>query len=393
MGFIHRAARIGGILTLSSLGVFLAGEGVARAFELAPPPRGDSKILRVVTGRASEAQAPGVGRVLKPGTEESHVYVDRRGLERRVTYRINSVGIRDREVGREKPEGLFRVCAVGDSFTFGTAIEVEETWPKALERALRRDLATPDVEVLNCGLEALNLPQQAALLANRIVHLEPDLVVLCVYINDASGRGIQPPELPVRLRSRMEWVSKLGLTSGVWAAGEELNAAQRRMMSLRRSSHLADFCAHRLYRALYGSVKEESYRRDWSPGSEGHEAARAALRRIRDLARDEGFPVHVVMYPVICDLGADYPYRAEHGVVGGMCAELGLAFTDLLEALVGRHRSELQAHEHDAHPNGTANELVASYLAPELLPSIALASAAAGPDRLHPTARAAGRER
>lgn len=372
MGLVRRTARIGAALSLSTLTVLVAGEGIVRVFHLAPPPRGANKILRVVTARASETRAPGVGRVLKPGTEESHVYVDRRGDERSVTYRINSLGLRDREVAREKPEGVFRICAVGDSFTFGTAIDVEETWPKALERLLRQNLESDRVEVLNCGLEGLNLPQQAALLANRIVKLEPDLVILCVYINDASGRGIRPPELPDGVRRRGAWVTRLGLTSGVWAAGEECDDAQRRTMRLRRASHLADFCAYRLYRALYGSVKEESYRRDWSPGSSGHEAARTALERIRDLGSASEFPVHVVMYPVLTSLGASYPYRGEHAIVAGLCTELSLEFTDLTEALAGEDASELHAHEHDAHPNGRANQLVANYLAPRLAPAVVL---------------------
>jgi hypothetical protein len=43
---------------------------------------------------------------------------------------INSHGLRDREFPLTKPTRTFRILALGDSFTYGYAIKLEETYVK-----------------------------------------------------------------------------------------------------------------------------------------------------------------------------------------------------------------------------------------------------------------------
>ena len=53
------------------------------------------------------------------------------------TARINAFGFRDVEVAERAPPGRLRVLALGDSFTFGWGVELEDTWVKRVEAALR----------------------------------------------------------------------------------------------------------------------------------------------------------------------------------------------------------------------------------------------------------------
>ena len=50
--------------------------------------------------------------------------------------RINSDGFRDKNYSIEKPNGVFRIVAIGDSLTFGFGVESEESYPKVLEKNL-----------------------------------------------------------------------------------------------------------------------------------------------------------------------------------------------------------------------------------------------------------------
>lgn len=62
---------------------------------------------------------------------------------------INSFSARGPEVAVPKPEGKFRVLALGDSVTFGLFVNSEEAWPHQLESELQQEI--PGTEVINAG--------------------------------------------------------------------------------------------------------------------------------------------------------------------------------------------------------------------------------------------------
>jgi hypothetical protein len=71
-------------------------------------------------------------------------------FEDQAWYRINRQGIRDRrEFAILKPAGVYRIAALGDSSTFGMAVEEEDTWPRLLESELAGRRAR---EVINFGV-------------------------------------------------------------------------------------------------------------------------------------------------------------------------------------------------------------------------------------------------
>ena len=53
-----------------------------------------------------------------------------------VSIRTNTKGLRDREYNSKKPKNTFRILVLGDSFTFGSCVEENETYPKVLENFL-----------------------------------------------------------------------------------------------------------------------------------------------------------------------------------------------------------------------------------------------------------------
>ena len=64
---------------------------------------------------------------------------------------INSHGLRDYEYGYVKPEGTFRILALGDSFTAGVEHPLEYIWPKILEQRLNHRQDGLRYEVINGG--------------------------------------------------------------------------------------------------------------------------------------------------------------------------------------------------------------------------------------------------
>jgi lysophospholipase L1-like esterase len=113
------------------------------------------------------------------------------------TANINRLGFCDREFALKK-EVETRILAVGDSFTFGWGVGVEQSWPKVLEANLRG--SGYDVEVANLGQPGASPTAYAQTAARSIPLLQPDLVIVGVTQGDdlaqlkgEGGPGISSP--------------------------------------------------------------------------------------------------------------------------------------------------------------------------------------------------------
>lgn len=95
-----------------------------------------------------------------------------------VVWTINANGFRgDRDYTPEPPEGVARILAVGDSFTFGN-VAAQDTWPAQLEARLEA------VEVINMGASAYGIDQMYLWYQEDGVRFTSDLVVLALIDDD-----------------------------------------------------------------------------------------------------------------------------------------------------------------------------------------------------------------
>lgn len=98
---------------------------------------------------------------------------------------INSHGLRDRERTWNKPMGVFRILAVGDSFTFGLGLDIEDTYVKQIEYALKKEGL--NVDVINGGVIGYNLWQILEYVKNKGIKYEPDIIVYFFFLDDVGG--------------------------------------------------------------------------------------------------------------------------------------------------------------------------------------------------------------
>ncbi|MBN1120816.1 MAG: SGNH/GDSL hydrolase family protein [Anaerolineae bacterium] len=107
----------------------------------------------------------------------------------------NSLGFRGPEVKIPKPDGVYRIVAVGGSTTYGTEVNNwYESYPAQLEEVLREDYGYTNVEVINGGAAGYNSWETLINLAFRAMDVEPDLVIFYQNTNDVHSR-IVPPDL------------------------------------------------------------------------------------------------------------------------------------------------------------------------------------------------------
>lgn len=109
-----------------------------------------------------------------------------RGIHFSVSYKINSMGLRDKDAPKEKGNKK-RLLIIGDSVTEGHGVEMNQTYV-----ALLRDLFEKENwEVINAGIQGAGAAHQAMNLS-RYFALAPDAVLFAAYENDlADDRRVE----------------------------------------------------------------------------------------------------------------------------------------------------------------------------------------------------------
>lgn len=116
-----------------------------------------------------------------------------------ITISVNEQGLRDDAMATTaKPDGVYRVVALGDSFVQGFTVDREDLFVDLLEDWWQAEGRS--VEIINAGTEAWDTAQQAAWLEANAEAYAPDLVLVFPYENDLywnsqrqyfSGRGVR----------------------------------------------------------------------------------------------------------------------------------------------------------------------------------------------------------
>lgn len=112
-------------------------------------------------------------------------------LKNGIIYKINSRGLRDREFDYSRSQGVYRILALGDSYTFGWGEALKNSYPKILERILNQN---PNLkwEVINAGVYGYNTEQEYEFLRREGIKYYPDMVILGFVINDAEPQHTIP---------------------------------------------------------------------------------------------------------------------------------------------------------------------------------------------------------
>jgi len=113
------------------------------------------------------------GHALKP--DKTGIY-DKEGFS---FMEINSLGYLDVDHSINKPNGVYRIAVLGDSFTEARNVALETTYWKQLESALLAQ--GKQVEVLSFGIGGYGTAQELITLKKDVLQFSPDLVILGFY--------------------------------------------------------------------------------------------------------------------------------------------------------------------------------------------------------------------
>lgn len=99
-----------------------------------------------------------------------------------ILYKINSLGLRDEEVGNKKT-GEFRILLLGDSFVQGYGVNIENSFPKLLEKKLNEN-GHEKFKVINAGVIGYSPLIEYLYLAKMGLEFKPDMVILAFSLTD-----------------------------------------------------------------------------------------------------------------------------------------------------------------------------------------------------------------
>ncbi len=98
-------------------------------------------------------------------------------------FSTNTLGLRGDEIAIPKPPGTFRIIMLGDSFTEGRGLTLDQTVSRQVEKLLA-GRACPRHEVINAGVTSYSPLIEYVQLKTLGLRLEPDLVVLGFDMTD-----------------------------------------------------------------------------------------------------------------------------------------------------------------------------------------------------------------
>jgi hypothetical protein len=238
----------------------------------------------------------------------------------RMAFPINGAGLR----GPLPPEGRPPLLVVGDSFTFGEGVALEDTFCARLGG-------------VNAGVPGYGSVEEAARLPSLLERFPAKAVLVVFMANDAIplDHAAQVPDL-INARGP--------------AGGPPLRLLAVAGSVFGRSAR--DRAVEEWYLSYYAGSRREHWDR-----------ARSALASMRDAARARGASFGVAYFPLLHRL-ADDPLGPIRDAVAGACRDLGVPFLDLTPALAVEHERALWVHPTDHHPDARAHALAADALRP-----------------------------
>jgi lysophospholipase L1-like esterase len=268
-----------------------------------------------------------------------------------VEHQVNAQGWRGREHQRPKPPHVFRVACLGDSHTFGFGVDEDGTWPAALQRHLADLPRGRLAEVLNFGVGGLGAEEEALLLERRVLALEPDLIVLQMYMNDAE----RSYEGPIPTAAELGRAPAVALRAeGLWSWLRARSRAIDRVIGARVQARLTE-----------QYVESRALR--FAPGHPERVRLAAALRRMRNLAQARGIPMLAFYYPLLIRSGKRLMACRIGDELGRICAAEHVAYVDLEPVFLPLpHLDALRIHPLDYHVTAPAHGLAAQAVAAEL---------------------------
>ncbi|MFN8388809.1 MAG: SGNH/GDSL hydrolase family protein [Bdellovibrionota bacterium] len=248
----------------------------------------------------------------------------------------------------EKPANTFRIAAIGDSFTYPTHLQFDDTYSKRLERMLNLTPASERrlrAEVMNFGQMGASSKSEIPIL-ERALRYSPDLIVLEITLNDPEPNSLNAER---RANPRSYRFGKLEITKETHPVLYHWKSLGYLVQRIHNNGTLSELI--RYY--------EDMYRSD-----ERWPLFTASLKQMKQLADENGVPIVAMVFPLFyTPLEDSYPFKAIHQQITSYLSAIGVPSLDLFDSFAGLPPDRLTVIPTiDSHPNEIAHRIVADSL-------------------------------
>ena len=288
-------------------------------------------------------------------------YIDSEGTE---VFYIDRGSENDRAYENNPlPSGSFQVLAIGDSFTYGQGVYLEDTYIKRLERRLKTRNER-EVFGINLGKSGIDVSIVHHILQSKISSYRPKLVVYGYVLNDMliehSKTGLTQlntfqrddgATLPINdlINKRVTLVNKLKNTQEKHAF--TWSYLVRHYQYLREQEELTK-----------NTIKhyQDIHSKDKNPI--GIKKTINHIVQMKRLSQESGSNFVVMIMPIFFNTDGDYPFSEAHTQISSELETQNIEYIDLLDDFRVHKADAMWVHEIDQHPNELAHKIITDRL-------------------------------
>ncbi len=251
-----------------------------------------------------------------------------------VDVKINSYGFRDNEYSLKKQDNTYRILILGDSFTLGWGVPIDDAYSKALEKMLNENIKGKKFEVINTALGNYNTQMEYELLKEKGIQFQPDMVIVGYYPND--------PELTVKFDDK-------GISTFVKRHSYIYVFFWDRITKLQTRIQLAG------NNGPYTGYVHNLYKGDF----EGRKIMESSLNGIIDLSKKNNATPVVAVLPQFFGKFEDYEFKEIYPAVSNITTGKNVLAIDMLPYFKNHEVRDVIVSFEDAHPNKLGHSIIA----------------------------------
>jgi lysophospholipase L1-like esterase len=275
-----------------------------------------------------------------------------------IVYQINERGFRDYLYPYAKQNNTYRIFLASDSVGFGTNVQMNDSYPKILERKLTELNRHVRFEVVNYSMPGLSIKQKFHLVELYAKQYTPDLIIIDFVMNDVEFETRKDPEreqqercsfalihlsIPCDLKMRLKHSAFLFLLK------EAVESGLQRMDIEDKNEHYekvdGDF-----YHQIYAKQETEDY-------------LKAVFRSLKAYQDINGIPILVPIFPLIYEY-SKYKWEDINNVIISLCNKNEILHVSLLQDFRRFPYNEMRVQRGDfGHPSVKGNTVAAQAIA------------------------------